>query len=107
MINFSSTNILFLEKMEILLSIGAFDCEYTQRQNCEISVALEVQNLDKITEDNLEATYNYGQVVKIIEDLILCSEYGQSILKRKKESDWAVVGRTIWQRHFQNNCLDQ
>lgn len=69
MINFSSTNILFLEKMEILLSIGAFDCEFSQRQSCEISIALEVKNLDRVAEDHLGATYNYGQVVQIIEDL--------------------------------------
>lgn len=30
-------------------------------------------------------------IVKIIEDLILCSEYGQSILKRKKESDTGLI----------------
>lgn len=69
MITFSSTNILFIEKMVIDLSIGAFDCEFNQRQKCEVSLAIEVENLNKIEQDNLDATYNYGQVIPLIREL--------------------------------------
>ena len=69
MITFSSTNILFLEKMEILLSIGAFDCEFMQRQNCEVSIALEVQNINQVEKDDLSCTYDYGEAVQIVQNL--------------------------------------
>ena len=66
---FSSTNILFIEQMSVLLSIGAFDCEFNQRQNCEVSIAIEVDGLDRIKRDDLSETYDYGQVVEIVKSL--------------------------------------
>ena len=46
----------------------------------------------KIDFHNKHIAFKKGtSIVKIIEDLILCSEYGQSILKRKKESDTGLI----------------
>ena len=59
-------NAVFLERISLNLSIGAFSCEKTQKQPVDISVAVQVQGLKAIKEDLLEKTYNYGKILEII-----------------------------------------
>jgi dihydroneopterin aldolase len=72
MMTFTLTgNCVYLEKIEVLMIIGAFRAELEQYQRIEVSVALELSLLDKLDEDDLNLSYDYTQVHDIVKRLAL------------------------------------
>jgi FolB domain-containing protein len=79
-------NCVYLDKIKLMLIIGAFEVELKQRQPIEISIAIESPLLNTLIHDDLSESYDYRQAYKIIHELagqsyILVEYFAQTIAK--------------------------
>jgi FolB domain-containing protein len=78
---------VYLNTINLMMIIGAFKQELHQRQQIEVSVAIELNLLKHLEKDDLEQSYDYSRAYRLIHELssspyVLVEYFAQTIAER-------------------------